>query len=56
MPDTLVRYDRKGRVVEGGRPKCHFEFAEKIAPLSDKKIVRHRGNNQHLGATPKTTT
>jgi len=39
MPDSLVRHDRKGRVVTGGRPKSHFELAERLATLFDKKIV-----------------
>ncbi|MBU2619147.1 MAG: hypothetical protein KKE83_05620 [Proteobacteria bacterium] len=51
MPDSIVRHDRKGRVVKEGRPRSHFEVTERIVPLSSKKIVRHRGNNQCLGAT-----
>lgn len=39
MPDSLVRYDRKGRVVTEGGPRSHFELAERIATLFGKKIV-----------------
>ncbi|HCC53478.1 MAG TPA: hypothetical protein DEQ20_00915 [Desulfobulbaceae bacterium] len=47
MPDSLVRHDRKWRVVKGGKPKSHFELAERIAtPLWQKNrlhpLINHK--------------
>ena len=39
MPDTLVRYDRKGRVVKEGRPRSDRELAERVAGIFGKKVV-----------------
>lgn len=36
MPDSLVRHDRKGRVVKEGRSRNDFELIERIVPLSGK--------------------
>ena len=36
MPDSLVRHDRKGRVVKKGRSRNDFELIERIVPLSGK--------------------
>ena len=39
MPDSLVRHDRKGRVVKTGGTKGNIELAEKISAIFNKKIV-----------------
>jgi len=39
MPDSIVRHDRKGRVVKTGGTKSDIELAEKIAGIFNKKIV-----------------
>jgi hypothetical protein len=51
MPDSLVRHDRKGRVVKGRGPKKDFEVAEGTPTPFNKKIVCLRVNNLSLGAT-----
>jgi len=39
MPDSIVRHDRKGRVVKTGGTKSDIELTEKIAGIFNKKIV-----------------